>query len=159
MSPAPRAAEWSLARLRGLGPEGFEALWREPRGLSPLAGLWRGHVLRRLDHATARRPLWRWSEQLGFEWLPFWVDFDRSEWCFVTPALRVGRFEAHAGPSRWRDTEAYALRYERSRLPRPLRRVLYDEVKPLDDRWVLGLGGIDAGRGRGDHFHFVLERA
>lgn len=158
MTPAPGDA-WTLEAFRRAPPERFEELWIEARPLRPLTGLHRGHVLSRIDHATSRRPLWRWSEGLGFEWLPFWVDFDRSVWCFVSPVVALGRFEARPGPSRWRDTDAYALRYERSRLPSPIRRVLYDEVKPWDDRWTLGLGGINAGRGRGDHFHFVLERA
>lgn len=62
------------------------------------------------------------------------------------------------GPSRWRDTEAVTLHYERSRLPAPIRGVLYDEVKPLTDTICLGLGGINAERGDGDQFFFALER-
>jgi hypothetical protein len=157
---SPRASTpFTLERLRREGPAGFEALWCEQRPLGPLAGRYRGHVLSRIDHATSRRPLWRWSQRAGFEGLPFWVDFDRRCWCFVTPSLALGRFEARPGRSRWRDTEAYALCYDTSRLPPLIRLVLYDEVKPLDERLVLGLGGIAADRGRGDHFRFVLERA
>ncbi len=152
------AEPWTLERFRHAASDRFEALYSEPRPLLPLAGLYRGHVLSRIDHATSRRALWRWSQRVGFQWLPFWVDFDRRLWCFATTAFGLGRFAARAERSRWRDTEAYALRYDASRLPRPIRRVLYDEVKPLDERWILGLGGIDAGRGRGDHFRFVLER-
>jgi hypothetical protein len=48
------------------------------------------------------------------------------------------------------------LHYDVSRLP--IRRVLYDEIKPLADGTILGLGGIDAGRGEGDHFFFELRR-
>jgi hypothetical protein len=36
--------------------------------------------------------------------------------------------------------------------------MLYDEVKPLSRDACLGIGGVNAGRGAGDHFFFVLER-
>jgi hypothetical protein len=36
--------------------------------------------------------------------------------------------------------------------------VLYDEVKPLGPDLCLGIGGINARVGRGDHFFFALAR-
>ena len=39
----------------------------------------------------------------------------------------------------------------------PVRGMLYDELKPLADGRVLGLGGINAGAGEGEHFFFELS--
>jgi hypothetical protein len=36
--------------------------------------------------------------------------------------------------------------------------MLYDEVKPLSADLLLGLGGVNAETGEGDHFFFTLER-
>ena len=70
----------------------------------------------------------------------------------------IGRFDARIGPSRWRDTDAIQLHYDPSRLPGPIKGRLYDEIKPLSGDLVLGLGGVNAERGEGDHFWFVLTR-
>ncbi len=153
-----RTTDWTLAELRSASIAHLESLYTRPAEVTAPRGVFRGHVLARIDHATSRRPLWRWSERLGFEWIPFGVDFDRSLWTFFGPRVALGRFEPRVGPSRWRDTETVRLHYDVSRLPYPIRRVLYDEVKPLSDRWLLGIGGIDAGPGEGDHFWFALER-
>jgi hypothetical protein len=95
---------------------------------------------------------------LGFVRLPFGIDFDRRRWFFVDPRLLVGRFATECGPSRWRDTDSVRLTYHGSRLPRIIRSSLYDEVKPLSDELCLGMGGINADRGTGDHFFFALRR-
>ncbi|RLB54299.1 MAG: hypothetical protein DRJ42_09505 [Deltaproteobacteria bacterium] len=149
----------TMTELRSMSRGELEALWTAPRDLTPPRGRYRGHVLLRIDHATSRRPLWRWSERIGFEWFPFGVDFDRRLWFFFSPQVALGRFEVQPGPSRWRDTEAFGLTYDVSKLPRPIRGALYDEVKPLSNDTVLGIGGINASRGEGDHFFFALERA
>jgi len=70
----------------------------------------------------------------------------------------MGHFQTQVGESRWRDTDAVSLRYQRSRLPRFVRDVLYDELKPLSADLVLGIGGINQDRGAGDHFFFALEK-
>ena len=75
-----------------------------------------------------------------------------------TPPLRIGHFEPSVGPSRWRNTDTIGLHYEISRLPGPIKRVLYDEVKRLDEATCLGIGGENEGPGKGDHFWFALER-
>ncbi|PKN31442.1 MAG: hypothetical protein CVU63_23915, partial [Deltaproteobacteria bacterium HGW-Deltaproteobacteria-20] len=62
------------------------------------------------------------------------------------------------GPSRWRDTQTIRLHYHPSRLPGAVRTFLYDEVKPLTESLCLGIGGINAPRGRGEQFLFSLER-
>jgi hypothetical protein len=97
-------------------------------------------------------------QRVGFAWTPWGIDFDRRLWFFFAPRLAIGRFELRVDESRWRDTRAVQLHYDVSRLPHAIRRQLYDEVKPLSDRWMLGIGGIDRERGEGDHFFFALER-
>ena len=144
--------------LRSAPLHRLEELWLRPVALSTPRGIYRGHSLSRIDHATARRPVWRISQALAFGWAPFGIDFDRRLWFFFGPRLALGRFEPRPGSSRWRDTDAIGLHYEVSGLPRRIRSVLYDEVKPLSEGWMLGIGGINAERGRGDHFYFALER-
>jgi hypothetical protein len=129
-----------------------------PLGPEP-RGCFRGRVLRYVDSPGARRPLVRALDWLLFEAPPFGVDFDRGVWWFVRPPLAAGRFALSRERSRWRDTDTLALRYSRSRLPRPIRDLLYDEIKPIDDQQCLGIGGINAERGAGDHFFFELRRS
>jgi hypothetical protein len=148
-----------MGELRSMSRQQLESLWLRPVELQQPRGIYRGHVLLRIEHATSRRPLWRWSERIGFEWTPFGIDFDRRLWFFHGTSLAMGRFEPRPGPSRWRDTDAIGLHYGVSKLPRIIRSVLYDEVKPLSERCMLGIGGINRGRGEGDHFYFALEAA
>lgn len=69
-----------------------------------------------------QRPLWtRLMVETMFRYEPWWVDFLSARWAFVHPRLGAGRFTASVGPSAWRDTRAVALRYDRSRLPGPIR--------------------------------------
>ncbi len=79
--------EWTLAALQAAPLSRLEALWTRPVELPPPAGIYRGHVLRRLDNPTARRPLWRVSQTLAFDWTPFGIDFDHQLWFFVTLCL------------------------------------------------------------------------
>lgn len=122
-------------------------------------GLYRGHVLRRLDNRGAARAGNRLMMATAFERTPFWVDRTRCLWAFGHPRLAAGRFVPQRHPSRWRDTEAWGLHYERSRLPAWLRGQLYDEVKPVGPGLCLGIGGLNADRGEGDLFFFALVRA
>ena len=135
----------------------LEACFRHAGAVEPPSGLQRGHFLTWIDHREARRRRWRWPQRIAFEYTPFGIDFDRKLWFFFTPGLAAGRFDARVQASRWRDTRAVGLHYEPSRLPAPLRSLLYDEVKPLGEGLALGLGGINAGPGAGDHFFFALE--
>ena len=97
-------------------------------------------------------------EWVGFVLLPWGIRFDERLWWFELPAIAAGRFVATAGPSRWRDTETYRLSYTTSHLPRFFRKILYDEVKPLDEDTCLGIGGVNRERGQGDHFYYLLKR-
>ncbi|MBI4957267.1 MAG: hypothetical protein HY908_34970 [Myxococcales bacterium] len=143
--------------LASLNERELEDLYRSaPLGPTP-RGRFRGRMLGFVAPGGPG-PAMRLLDRALFEWTPYGIDFDRSLWWFVAPALRVGRFRASVGPSRWREAEVVRLEYDVSRLPGPLRRILYDEVKPLDEGTALGLGGVNAERGRGDHFFFALER-
>jgi hypothetical protein len=151
-----RGASLSLARLAQCSVAELEALYVEPRPVSVPSGCYRGVHLAWLDTPGARPTVIRPLQHLGFRLLPFGVDFIRHRWFFFHPTLGIGRFVAEAGRSRWRDTETVRLHYEVSRLPGPVRAVLYDEVKVLSPSLCLGIGGINAARGRGDHFFFAL---
>ncbi|MCZ7686683.1 MAG: hypothetical protein M5U28_51215 [Sandaracinaceae bacterium] len=144
--------------LDGLSLAELERLYAHTSAIEVPEGRFAGRVLGRLENRGARRLRWRATQIPMFEWLPFGVDFDRSRWFFVKPSVLVGRFEARVERSRWRDTEVVTLRYEASRLPRAVKSVLYDEVKPLSDELLLGLGGVSAREGEGDHFFFALTR-
>jgi len=147
-----------LDTLKRMGLPQLEALYVEPGPLELPTGCHRGHLLRWIDSAGARHPLWRPTLTVGFAWTPFGVDFDQQRWWFWHPRLALGRFEPRIGPSRWRETETVSLHYHASRLPAPIRSVLYDEVKPLSPDLCLGIGGINAERGEGEMFFFALQR-
>lgn len=149
-----------LTQLRQASLEDLEAVYAGTDDF-PLAtprGQFAGEVLARLDSPGAHRLGNRLMMRLGFEWPRFGIDFDRCVWFFVSRRLRGGRFEAVAGPSRWREARVLQLHYDRSRLPRRLRERLYDEIKPLTPELCLGLGGVNAGPGEGDLFFFALSR-
>lgn len=115
-----------------------------------------GRFLGFVDSPGAARPLVRALDTVLFRALRWGLDFGSQRWWFEHPRLAAGHFRVVLGPSRWRDTRVWQLHYDASRLP--LRRVLYDEVKPLSDGRVLGLGGVNADRGEGDHFFFDLTK-
>lgn len=154
---ADAPAAITLARLRRCTVAELEALYAEPRPVSVPAGIFRGIHLAWLDTPGARHPVIHPLQYLGFRLTPFGIDFIARRWFFFHRRLAAGRFTAHVGASRWRDTETVRLCYDVSHLPGPLRALLYDEVKPLSATLCLGLGGINAPRGRGDHFFFALE--
>jgi hypothetical protein len=129
----------------------------EPHASVP-TGCHRGTYLVRLQTPGARARRNRLVEYVAFEAIPFGVDFRSCAWFFFFRQLQLGRFRPEACPSRWRTTEVIALHYESSRLPAPIRGILYDEIKPLTATVCLGLGGMNAERGLGDHFFFALER-
>jgi len=146
----------TLSALKSMNTADLESVFASEAEFSVPEGMHRGHFLKWLDHPAARCKRWRWPQRLAFEWAPFGIDFDRRLWFFFDPRLAAGRFEVHVQPSRWRETQALGLHYEVSRLPAPVRSRLYDEVKPLGPDLALGLGGINAGPGAGDHFFFAL---
>jgi hypothetical protein len=146
--------------LRAMSLAELEETYRSGDEITePPRGRFGGQVLRRLENDGARHPLWRGLEVLLFEVTPFGVDFDARRWFFLgRPSVATGSFEPRPGPSRWRPTTTVCLHYGSSRLPGPIRALLYDEVKPLTASLSLGIGGVNAETGRGDHFFFLLER-
>jgi hypothetical protein len=149
--------------LRGKGLSELEAIYQRTgaaaQGPPTLPrGRFVGHFLRWLENDGARHPLWRPGVALMFQLTPFGVDFNEQRWFFFgLPALAAGRFTPRVERSRWRGTDAVCLHYDASLLPGPVKGLLYDEVQPLNDAICLGLGGINAPRGRGDMFFFALE--
>lgn len=146
----------SLAELRSSSLASLEEMYRAAPMGPPPRGRMRGHVLARVESRLAKS-LKGALILAPFARAPFGVDFTNATWFFVRPWLRMGRFRTELGRSRWRDADVLRLEYDVSRLPRPVRNFLYDEVKPLGDALCLGLGGINAPRGDGDLFFFALE--
>lgn len=152
------ATDWTLRELASMTQQHLSSLYEREVPLAPPRARYRGRFLTWIEPSASRHPRVRCIQRVSFEWAPWGIDFDQRLWFFFTPRLAVGRFEPLVEDSRWRDTRAVQLRYDVSRLPDVIRRHLYDEVKPLSDRWMLGIGGTDAERGEGDHFFFALER-
>jgi len=150
----------TLRDLAGADLPTLERLYRETPLRTPLpVGRFRGVTLARLRNAGARRPLFHLVEWFGFDLLSYGMDLGVPAWFFVKPRILLGEFDATGGRSRWRDTETYRLDYSRARLPGWVRRQLYDELKPLSADVLLGIGGINAGPGDGDHFFYAMVRA
>lgn len=155
MYPRAMATRWTL---EGRSADELERTYGGPLAAPALSGVFEGRFLRFLDTRGAHRLPTRVMDTLLFDWTRFGIDFDRRLWWFGWPGAGIGRFRDSPGPSRWRDTDVLRLEYDVSRLPSPVRKLLYDEIKPLDDDHALGLGGLDAPRGEGDHFWFELRR-
>lgn len=146
------------ADLQRLPVSELDALYAETP-IRPLPkGMFRGTLLRWLPPACLLRNAGFISlEVVAFQLLPWGIDFDSSKWWVGLKFLQGGYFIPKQGPSRWRDAETFQLRYDKDWLPF-FRRYLYDEVKPLTDDLCLGIGGINADKGVGDHFYYLLQR-
>lgn len=146
----------SLATLQAASAAALEQYYHNASCQPWEPGLYRGHVLRRLDNRGTERISNRLMMAVAFEHTPFWVDRTRCLWAFGHPRLAAGRFVPQRQPSRWRNTEVWGLHYAHSRLPALLRGMLYDEVKPLSPTLCLGIGGLNAEKDEGDLFFFAL---
>lgn len=158
MSNAPTTSFLSLRTLQHASLDHLEQIYRTATPVPWERAVWRGHFLCMVDSDGARNLVLKWMSEIGFGKTPFWIDYERQLWCFGTPEIGAGRFVASAGASRWRETTTVRLEYHVSKLPGLIRRELYDEVKPLSPDLCLGIGGINAERGRGDLFFFALTR-
>lgn len=147
-----------ITTLGRLSIEELETVYRGQDPLHVPAGLFRAVHLGWVDNRRARRRRVRAGLAPLFVLPPFGIDFRSRRWWFYYPRLQAGSFIPTAGPSRWRDAEVLRLTYDVSRLPRPLRSRLYDELKPLSPNLCLGMGGVNADKGRGDLFYFGMER-
>jgi len=126
----------------------------------PKVGNYRGTYLKRLDNPGANGKFNLITQWALFDLTPFGLNFfsDYGDWYFFHPSLAMGKFIPRRERSRWRDTETITLDYQTSRLPKPVRSILYDEIRPLSENILLGIGGLNAGQGVGDHFFFAIER-
>lgn len=138
--------------------EELEALYRGDEPPPMPSGLFRAVHLGWVDNWSARRRRVRAGLAPLFVLPPFGIDFRSRRWWFYYPRLQAGSFIPTPGPSRWRDAQVLRMTYDVSRLPRPLRSRLYDEIKPLSADLCLGMGGVNYERGRGDLFFFGMER-
>jgi hypothetical protein len=159
----PELPELRLGDLLGAQRAELENLYRALPVMpaAPAAPIPRGRFLAHDLGPTdswERAPLRNRAAVLTFWLLAPRVDFERRCWFFGSALLAAGRFDLQAGASRWRDTQTLRLHYHPSRLPRPLRAQLYDELKPLSADLCLGIAGLNAPRGRGDLRFFALAR-
>lgn len=124
----------------------------------PTSGSFRGTYLRRLQNPGANDRFNHVLQWALFDLMPFGLNFHPGwgDWYFFHPKISAGRFVPRQERSRWRNTDTNTLNYEKSRLPRPARALLYDELKPLSERLMLGFGGTNAETDKGDHFFFAL---
>lgn len=151
--PAP-----TLQALRQATRADLEELYARSGPVYVPRGLFRGRHLLWLDTPAARHPVLRPLEELLFVRFPWCIDFDRKKWVYFDAPFGLAHFSASIGPSRWRDAETIRMLYDDRLLPGFANQFLYDEVKPLSDDLCLGMGGISAGRGRGEQFFFALSR-
>jgi len=140
--------------LADLSHAELEELYAGPLGHAPV-GVHDGSFSASSPGAAPTAAI-RVAHTLLFRWPRWGVDLDTLRWWFFDRRCLIAPFTIERGPSRWRDAEVLQLRYDASRLPRAVRRILYDELKPLPDGRVLGLGGAAGERGVGDHFWFAL---
>jgi len=145
-----------LEELTNCSVEALETLYLSPIVAPKLTGRFDGIFLHRLDQPGNRRPFYFGSKP--FEIVPFGIDFDSCYWYFFNPRLQIGKFRTETCTSRWRDSNVVKLHYDVSRLPSPMRRMLYDEVKPLSKDLCIALGGFNQKTGYGDQFFFALNR-
>jgi hypothetical protein len=139
----------------GVGQPELEHLYAGPLGPLP-TGATVGTFVGFLDSPGGRNVWNRATHTVLFRWPAWGVDFEHRTWWCLRPGMRWARFTATVGPSRWRDAEVFRLEYSESRSSW-IRRTLYDELKPLPDGRVIGIGGVNKDRGRGDHFWFELQ--
>jgi hypothetical protein len=149
--------DWTLDEIRSLSALHLESLYaRDTRAMGQPRGRYRGHALWQMQNDVAQSRLYRVLDAALFRVPPWGIDFEQRRWFFLgSPKLAAGHFEISPRASRWRNAETFGLEYTPSRLP--LRGILYDEVKMLSPRWMIGIGGINRDEG-GDHFWFALEK-
>jgi hypothetical protein len=119
----------------------LEALYHGPLGSAP-TGDHSGEFLQFVDSRGGRARRYRAMSTAMFRWPRWGVDFERRLWWFGSRRFALGRFRVERGRSRWRDAEVLQIHYDESRLPTGVRGQLYDEIKPLPDGRILGIGGI-----------------
>jgi hypothetical protein len=150
--PSAAAAVVTVEDLAEMSLGQLEQVW----SLYPCAplpgGVWQGRYLSELPMAPTNRLLAR----ALFKWRVFGVDLNTNKWWFRDATRSVATFEPQHGPSRWRDADVIQLHYQRTG-PRLFRHMLYDELKPLNEHCILGLGGSNHDNAHGTWFFFALS--
>ncbi len=149
----PPDLDHRIGALRSASLADLERLYAGPAASEAPSGRYAGTFLARTAGWERCGLVLRSAVAVGFAALPFVVDFDRRVWGLAGGALRAGRFDLRAAPSRWRRTDTLAMHYDASRLPSFVRTLLYDEVKPVGEGLLLGLGGVT----HTDLFFFALR--
>ena len=150
-----------IAYLKRCDLNRLEALYKQPGEISiPESGSYKGVYLKRLDNPGANKMINRITLWAMFDLMPFGLNFypEYGDWYFFYPSLATGRFLPSVGPSRWRQAETIRLNYHVSGLPKLIRSILYDEIKPVAEDLLLGIGGFNAEKGAGEQFFFAIER-
>jgi hypothetical protein len=152
------SSSYALADLQRRSWDELDKLYIEaPPGPVP-EGLFDGTFLIWLPPAKKLRNLpYVCLETLGFRCFCWGIDFVDRKWWIAARALRGGKFTPIQAASRWRPTQTWQLHYDGDGIP-CVDRILYDEVKTLTPDLCLGIGGINAEQGIGDHFYFALRR-
>ena len=139
----------------------LEALYKQPGEITiPKSGSYKGTYLKRLDNPGANKKINIIALWAMFDLTPFGLNFypKYGDWYFFHPSFAMGKFTPTIGPSRWREAETIRLNYQVSGLPKPIRSILYDEIKPLEENLLLGIGGFNAEKDTGDQFFFAIEK-
>jgi len=150
-----------IAYLKQCQLSELEALYQQPgESAIPTSGSYKGTYLKRLDNPSANKKINRITLWAMFDLTPFGLNFypEYGDWYFFNPSLAMGRFSPSVGPSRWRQAETIRLNYQVSGLPKLIRSILYDEIKPISENILLGIGGFNAEKGAGEQFFFAIER-
>lgn len=149
------------AALEKLTAQELEALYLHNDAFAiPTEGTYRGRYLLRIDSEASRNWFYNFVVYACFQTRHFGLNFfrDHANWYFHHKSLAAGYCAPTTQRSRWRDCDVIALDYAKSRLPAPIRNLLYDELKPLSDTLLLGMGGANLkNRSKGDLFFFCIE--
>ncbi len=126
----------------------------------PTSDSYKGVYLKRLSNPGADNIFNHVSQWAAFDAMSFGLNFytGYGDWFFYHSSVAMGRFTPRIEDSRWRETKTITLNYQVSKLPKPVRNVLYDEIKPLSENIFLGIGGLNRDRDVGDHFFFAIVR-
>jgi len=116
-------------------------------------GMWQATYLEEFPMTPTKKLLAR----ALFKWRLFGLDLNTHKWWFKDATRAVVEFDPQHGPSRWRDADVIQLHYETTG-PRLFRGMLYDELKPLNENCILGIGGSNQDNAQGAWFFFALSR-
>ena len=151
--PSAAAAAMTVEDLADMSLSQLEQVWSELPCAPLPTGLWQGAYLAELPMSRPKRFLAR----ALFKRRLFGINLDAHKWWFRDASSTLVEFAPRPGNSRWREADVIQLHYERTG-PILFRTMLYDELKPLNENCILGLGGSNHDDARGTWFFFTLSR-